>query len=121
MDAVAATAARYADAGYFTIVDGIIIPRWFLGPIREALDAAGHSAAYAVLRAPLATCLARVAAREPHVHPAVVEQLWSEFDDLGELERHAVAAESTSEDALADAIYERLRAGDLTLRGPFPA
>jgi len=30
MRIVAAAAAGYADAGYFTIVDGIVSPRWFL-------------------------------------------------------------------------------------------
>ena len=29
----------YADAGYFTIIDGIIIPGWFFEPLRDSLDA----------------------------------------------------------------------------------
>lgn len=64
MQIVAEAAAGYAAAGYFTIVDGIVIPRWFLAPLRDALYEAGHDVAYAVLRAPLEVCRARVQGRE---------------------------------------------------------
>jgi hypothetical protein len=47
--------------------------------------------AYAVLRAPLEVCLNRVADRRDELpDPSVVEQLWRDFAELGELERHAV-------------------------------
>ncbi len=45
MRAVAAAAARYADGGYFTIVDGIISPGWFLEPLCDALRESGPRAA----------------------------------------------------------------------------
>ena len=50
MGIVARAAAGYTDGGYLTIVDGIVIPAWFLRPLREALETAGHRVAYAVLR-----------------------------------------------------------------------
>jgi adenylylsulfate kinase-like enzyme len=37
MRIVGDAAAGYAAAGYFTIVDGIISPRWFMAPLRDAL------------------------------------------------------------------------------------
>ena len=37
MHAVAQAAAAYAKAGYFTIIDGIIIPGWFFEPLRDCL------------------------------------------------------------------------------------
>ena len=89
MAIVADAAASYADAGYFTIIDGIVIPRWFLAPLRDRLRARGHDVDYAVLRPPLEVCLERAAGR---AEPAVLERLWHEFADLGELESHVVDA-----------------------------
>ena len=37
MRAVAGAARAYAEGGYFTIVDGIVLPSWFLEPLRAAL------------------------------------------------------------------------------------
>jgi hypothetical protein len=52
MEIVAEVAARYAHAGYFTVIDGIVCPRWFLEPLRHALTTAGLRIAYAILRPP---------------------------------------------------------------------
>ncbi|HSR93573.1 MAG TPA: AAA family ATPase [Solirubrobacterales bacterium] len=91
MGIVARAAAGYAAAGYGTIVDGIVIPGWFLEPLRDAFHDAGHRVACAVLRAPLSTCMARARdrKREPLADPSVIERLWRSFADLGELERNA--------------------------------
>ena len=109
MRIVAAAAAGYATAGYFTILDGIISPRWFLEPVRDALSAAGLPAAYAILRPPLAVCVSRTT-----VDPAVVERLWSEFADLGALESHVIDAAGRPED-VADVLAARLRNGELAI------
>jgi hypothetical protein len=78
-------------------VDGIVIPRWFLQPLREALEEAGHEVAYPVLRAPLAACLERVRTRDSTVaDPAVIEQL--------------------CDGDAADDVAQRLRDGTLALR-----
>jgi hypothetical protein len=86
MRIAAGAAAAYADAGYFTIVDGIVIPRWFLVPLRDALHESGHRVAYAVLRAPLELCLAR----RSTIDAAIVESVWRQFTDLGPYEPHAI-------------------------------
>ena len=49
--------------GYATIVDGLISPKWFMRPLKDALATHGHSAAYAILRPTLATCIARATTR----------------------------------------------------------
>lgn len=92
MEIVAGAAGGYAAAGYLTIVDGIVIPGWFLEPLRDALHEAGHPVSYAVLRAPLEICLERIDEREggPLAEPAVIERLWSSFSGLGELERNVL-------------------------------
>jgi predicted kinase len=117
MQIVGEAAAGYAAAGYFTIVDGIVIPRWFLHPLREVLHAAGLRVAYAVLRAPLPVCMARFDAREggPLADPDAIEQIWSEFADLGEFERNAVEAENKAPGGAADAIIRLLEDEQLTI------
>jgi predicted kinase len=116
MGIVADAAAAYADGGYLTIVDGIVLPRWFLAPLREGLEAAGHAVAYAVMRAPLAVCAARLREREGLDGDAIaVEQLCAEFADLGELEGHAVDVTGKSPDEAAAEVERLLRAGRLTL------
>ena len=114
MNAVGAAANVYAGDGYFTIVDGIVIPRWFLEPLRAGLQA---DAAYAVRRAPLEVCRERVAGRggEPVGPPEVVEMLWREFADLGPLEPHAIDAGGSDPEAIADELGERLASGELFL------
>jgi predicted kinase len=83
MDVVADAAAGYAAAGYRTIVDGIVIPGWFLEPVRDRLHRDGHSVAYAVLRASRAACTARVQSREglPPVDSRAIARLWDSFAD----------------------------------------
>lgn len=111
MRIVADAAAGYAAAGYFTVVEGIVIPRWFLTPLRQALEAAGHQVAYAVLRVPLDVCVAR----RPAIEREVVENLWRQFDDLGELADHAVDTNSASPESVAAELSGRLKSGSLTL------
>jgi hypothetical protein len=113
MRIVAAAAAGYADAGYFTIVDGIISPQWFFEPLRDALHTAGHTVAYAVLRAPLAVCASRAASREASrlADTTVVERLWRDFADLGPLERHAIDSGGASAEQVAEELAQRVREG----------
>lgn len=118
MQAVATTAASYADGGYFTIVDGIINPEWFLEPLRDALKESGHPVSYAVLRPTLSTCLSRTTGRaggqlsDPHV----VAQLWDGFADLGPLEeQHVIQVGKESATRVAEIVLEHLRRGSLDL------
>jgi predicted kinase len=110
MEIVARAAAGYADAGYFTILDGIFLPAWFLPPVRDSLREAGHDVAYVVLRAPLSVCLRRAGGRagRPLDDPAVIEQLWNQFADLGPFERHALDTSNLSADKVAALVTGRL-------------
>jgi tRNA uridine 5-carbamoylmethylation protein Kti12 len=94
MRVVAGATAAYASAGYFTIVDGIVLPRFFFEPLRDALYEAGHEVAYAVLRAPLDVCVARAALRDsqPLADPQVVERLWSEARKLPHRQQTCLAS-----------------------------
>ena len=113
MKIVAEAAASYARAGYFTIVDGIVIPRWFLDPLREGLHG-GLEVAYAVGRAPLSVCSSRLRQRgEPSGDLGVLEQLWAEFADLGPLEENAVDMTGISPEEASDAIARLLAEGCL--------
>jgi tRNA uridine 5-carbamoylmethylation protein Kti12 len=115
MRIVAGAAAAYASAGYFTIIDGIVLPRFRFEPLRDALREAGHAVAYAVLRAPLEVCLERAGARDsqPLADPQVVERMWRQFADLGPLSRHAVDIRAEDPRAAADLLDARLRDGTL--------
>jgi tRNA uridine 5-carbamoylmethylation protein Kti12 len=115
MRIVAAAAAGYSDAGYLTIVDGIVSPRWFLGPLSDSLKSAGHRVAYAVLRGPLAVCVAHAVERGPSglTEPQVIGQLWEEFADLGPLEAHAIDVDGKETEQVAKAVTQALQAGGL--------
>jgi predicted kinase len=117
MRTAAEAAASYARAGYWTIFEGIVIPRWTLGVIRETLAAAGVSASYAVLRAPHSICAERVHEREgPGVfEPQVLAAISSEFDDLGEFERHAIDVDGMDAEEAATAVSARISDGSLDL------
>lgn len=115
MQIVAAAAAGYAEAGYFTIIDGIISPRWFFEPLRDALQAADHTVAYAVQRAPLAVCASRAASRKESriADPSVIEQLWRDFADLGSLEHHAIDSDGNSAEQVVAQVAQGLDDGTL--------
>jgi predicted kinase len=115
MGVVAEAAAGYAAAGYFTVVDGIVIPGWFLEPVHEALRAAGHGVDLAVLRAPLSTCLARVRRREgiPSIDPEAIERVWQGFTECGDFEANAIDLGDETPDDVADMLARRLEDGQL--------
>lgn len=117
MRIVGEAAAGYASAGYFTIVDGIVIPGWFFEPLRDALHGAGCRAAYAVLRAPLSVCLARARHRrhDPLGDPGVIEQLWRSFSDLGDLEKNVLDVGRKTPEAAADTLERWIADGLLVL------
>ena len=117
MRIVAGAAGGYAAAGYFTIVDGIVIPAWFLEPLRDALSSAGYPVAYAVLRASLSTCMERMQRREgePPIESDAIEQLWRSFADLGSLERNVIDVEGRDPEEAADLLSRALADGRLAV------
>jgi tRNA uridine 5-carbamoylmethylation protein Kti12 len=115
MRIVAQAGAEYAQAGYLTVIDGIVIPGWFFEPLRDALHSAGHGVAYAVLRAPLSVCIARARDRKRGQleNVDVVKQLWQSFSDLGDLERNVLDLDGESPEAVAEILGERMADGSL--------
>jgi predicted kinase len=113
MRIVAEAAAGYAAAGYFTIVDGIVIPGWYLEPLRDALREAGQEVAYAVLRAPLPVCTERVREREGGslFDAEAMDRLWNSFAALGELEANVVEVEGMGAEEVAAELRDRLARG----------
>jgi hypothetical protein len=85
LGAVADAAERYALAGYVTIIAGITLPGWFYEPLRDRLQVAGIDRVTVILRPSLAICRRRAEGRSssPLADPAVVEQLWRGFTDIG--------------------------------------
>ncbi len=106
MRIVASAAAGYARGGYFTIIDGIVLPRWFLRPIQELLESEGHSVAYAVLRARPETCVSRTRSRTGGglADRAIVERLCRDFSDLNAVEGHVVDNDGATPEQTADLI-----------------
>lgn len=124
MGIAAEAAAAYAEAGYFTLLDGIVLPEWFLEPVGDALRRAGHRPAYAVLREPLSVCLSRVRDREGAselADPEVIGRLWRGFADLGSRERHALDLEGRNPEEAAGLLERRLAEGSLELAGAPPS
>jgi predicted kinase len=118
MRTAAEAAASYATAGYTTVLDGIVIPRWTLGVVRETLETAGVPTAYAVLRAPHSVCADRVHEREgdPTIfEPSILVAIGSEFEDLGEFEGHAIDIAAMDAERSAAAVAARLEEGTLAL------
>jgi tRNA uridine 5-carbamoylmethylation protein Kti12 len=116
MQIVSDAAAGYAGAGYFTIVDGILVPGWFFEVLRDNLRAKGVAVSYAVLRPPLSVCIDRSSRRIPETlsDPVVIEQLWSSFADLGPLEKHVIDNGEQAPGSTAQLLAERLREGLLS-------
>lgn len=104
-------ATAYAAAGYFTVVEGIVLPRWFLDPLRGTLRRAGFRVAYAVLRAPLPVCLDRIERRDGAVDSDAVTKIWTEFEDLGELQANVLDVSEISPEEAANTIEQALAAG----------
>lgn len=106
MGIVGRAAAAYAGARYFTLIDGIVLPRWFLAPLRDALSGAGCEVSYIVLRASLETCAARLRKREeqPLANPAAIGSLHAQFADLGEFEPNALDVEGMEPEQVVAAV-----------------
>lgn len=118
MDAVAVAAAKYARAGYFTLIDGIFSPRWFFPPVRDALSTEECRAAYAILRPQLDVALRRARTRSPAPlsDPAVIRQLWADFDGLDpSLERNVFDTTTLTPDETAQCLRRQLQSGALNV------
>ena len=117
MDIVGRAATGYASAGYQTVIDGIIIPGYFFEPLRASIAEAGFDVAYVVLRPPLKVAIDRAVNRGSSrlSDPAVVEQLWNSFADLGPLERYAIDNGLQTAGQTAALLEKRLATKKLTV------
>jgi hypothetical protein len=102
--------AGYVNAGYLTVIDGMLTPGWFYEPIVARLQGSGIREATAILRPPLEVCIARASRRgTDRLDVDVVEQLWQAFEDLGELEGAVIDDGGGDPETVARAVQERLR------------
>jgi chloramphenicol 3-O-phosphotransferase len=120
MQAVAAAAATYAGGGYTTVVEGIILPRWFLAPLSSALAGFGHAVSYVILRAPLQTCIERATARSDGAlgNADVIAQIWNDFADVGPLETHVIEVGDMDPEQVAAVVADRSRSETTRIRQP---
>ena len=111
MQAVGEAALTFAQAGYLTIVEGILSPGWFYEPVRDRLQRAGLNISTVILRAALAVCVSRAARRasRPLDDQQAIDKLWHGFQDLGALEEHAIDNDVESPETTADMIAQRIR------------
>lgn len=110
----AAAAASGRLTRHCTVVyDGVLGP-WFADAFLAATGLPGLH--YAVLSAPLGTCLDRVAGRVGHgfTDPAAAEHMWREFDSSPIAARHRVDASGPAPDVAAE-ILRRVEEGTLLL------
>jgi hypothetical protein len=119
MEIIAEVARRYAKAGYFTVIDGIVGPRSFFEPLRAVLIASELRVCYAILRPPLPVAVERATLRRSTrlADRAVIEHLWRGFVDLEpSLEANVVIenGDLSAEGTLA-VVLERLHAGRLAV------
>jgi adenylate kinase family enzyme len=114
---VAEVAARFTQAGYFTVIDGIVAPRGAFEQVRAALTTAGLGVAYAVLRPPRQMAVERATGRSSTrlglTDRSAIGFLWDDFANLEDLERHVIDSSELTADETAVAIEERLRLGAL--------
>jgi hypothetical protein len=119
--AAAEAAATLAGGGYFTVAEGILYP-FMLDLFAAACVPHGITLDYAVLRAPIGVVQQRV--QDRRVEPAhagaladaaVVDDLWTQFENHGVPERHRVDSGGRGPAAVAEEIDLRMAAGDFRL------
>ena len=112
IEVLAGAAARYAQGGYFVIVDGII-GTWFLEPFRNR----GVPLHYIVLRPDLEEAIRRCGARggDTLSDPVPISALHQQFANLGALEAHSLSVSGLTVDQTCDAIAQSVQSGRFRL------
>jgi predicted kinase len=113
IDVFAQAAERYAQGGYFVILDGIIGP-WSLDLFRT-LRVPLH---YIVLRPPLDVAIQRCQARggDTLTDPGPIADLHRQFANLGDLEPHALPTNGRTPSEMLDAVSNALRSKAFRLK-----
>ena len=121
LHAAAEAVAAFAAGGYVTVAEGILYP-FMLDLFAAACARNDVTLDYAVLRAPIAVVQQRVRDRtiEPQhagalADATVVEDLWTQFEDLGVDPRHRVDVGRRGAREVAEEVDRRLRAGEFRL------
>jgi predicted kinase len=109
VQALLASAARFARGGYDVVADFTIGP-WALDHVVAAVRDIALD--FVALCPGLAACTARIASRDRTGYEPYAE-LHAAFDDLGRYEAHAIRDDRADPDALASRILTRLAAGEL--------
>jgi chloramphenicol 3-O-phosphotransferase len=115
VNAIVDAVARFSNGGYEVIVDGILGP-WLLDPFRERRDI---SFDYVVLRPSEVVTLKRGTSRQGERalrDEAVISQMWKAFENLGELEHHALDTSGQSAEETARALRDGRAQGRFRLR-----
>ncbi|UJW83939.1 AAA family ATPase [Devosia sp. SL43] len=104
----ASVAGQYARHGYFVVLDGVVRPWWL--PAFTALNQTLH---YVVLRTSVDEAVARCQARggDSLTDPVVVADLYAQFADLGEFERHVLPVDGLEREATLAAVIRALVGG----------
>lgn len=112
IDVLTGAAARYAQGGYFVLVDGIVGP-WFLDAFRH-LAVAVH---YIVLRPDLDEAIRRCRERggDALSDPGPITALHQQFGQLGVLEGHALSVAGLDIPQTCDAIGRAMQSGRFRL------
>jgi adenylate kinase family enzyme len=110
-----AAAARLSDAGYATILDGIIGP-WYMHVVRDELMKLLVPVSYVVLRPGLEECLDRSVTRrkEARHQNALAEEgpirhMYQEYSRLGSFESHVLDNSDHDQEATATRIVDLLQ------------
>lgn len=112
MDVLASVAERYAQGGYFVVVDGIIGP-WFLQPFKT-VAAPLH---YIVLRPPLDVAILRCQERggDTLTDPEPITALHQQFSSLEQLEQHVLSTDGQTRDETLNRVISAIEAGKFRL------
>jgi hypothetical protein len=116
--AAVSAAARMAEGGYATVLEGVFGP-WFAEVVDEETATLSVPSAYVVLRPDLDTCLERAVTRAPLDpgtpplrDPGPIRLLWHQFEDLGPYEGAALDTTELSAHETASLVCERLALPD---------
>ena len=116
--ATLAAGVRIADAGYSTVVEGVLGP-WHWDLVLDELTGVRVPVHYVVLRPSMDVCLDRATGRTDERvpgHPALsdpgpIEYMWHRFNDLGAMEQHAFDSSLLDDKDTASAIGRLLASG----------
>ena len=117
MEALAASAAKYALGGYEVFVDGIVGP-WFFDPWKAVAAEHGLDLRYVALAPDEATTVARATARTAAMTDAeVVRTMWGHFQTYAPSPEHIVDTTGQEPDETLALVRDGLSAGLFKLGG----